>query len=119
MLKRYRTTEGKIFTFEVISLNTGRCKEYGGIALLYDKGFHFVDNYLGTPRGLVMAEDVTQSSIRLEALVSDKINEIFLEYQNAHNIESGDIAPLDQLKLMQIEESLVSLIKSIYEKEVK
>ena len=52
----------------------------------------------------------------LSALIHDKINEIFLAYQEANNIESGDIAPLEALELEEIEESLETLIKSIYER---
>ncbi len=49
----------------------------------------------------------------LKQLIHDKINEVFLEYQNANNIISGDIEPLDALQLEQIEESLCELIERV------
>jgi hypothetical protein len=49
----------------------------------------------------------------LKQLIHDKIDEIFLTYQQANNIISGDIEPLDALQLEQIEESLCKLIERV------
>lgn len=49
----------------------------------------------------------------LKKLVHDKINEVFLEYQKANNIISGDIKPYDAVLLDDIEESLVILIERV------
>ena len=49
----------------------------------------------------------------LSELIRDKIQEIFLVYQNENNIISGDIEPLDALRLEQIEESLCELIEKV------
>lgn len=49
----------------------------------------------------------------LKELVHDKIDEIFLTYQQANNIISGDIEPFDALQLEQIEESLCELIERV------
>lgn len=46
----------------------------------------------------------------LKELVHDKIDEIFLEMQNANNITDGGIYPLDVLRLEEIEEELTELI---------
>lgn len=51
----------------------------------------------------------------LESLIHEKINEIFLAYQEANNIQSGDITPLKALELEEIEEALANLIERIYE----
>ena len=49
----------------------------------------------------------------LKELISTKINEIFAEYQEANNIISGDIHPLDALHLDRIEDELKELIAKV------
>lgn len=49
----------------------------------------------------------------VEELVHDKIDEIFLELQDIHNITDGGIDPLDGLKLEEIEEALAELIERV------
>ena len=49
----------------------------------------------------------------LKQLIHDKVDEIFLELQNANNITDGGIYPLDALQLEQIEESLAELIERV------
>jgi hypothetical protein len=49
----------------------------------------------------------------LKQLVHDKINEVFLEYQKANNVTSGDIHPFDAFTLEQIEDSLEALIRKV------
>ncbi len=49
----------------------------------------------------------------LKQLIRTKIDEIFLEMQEANNITDGGIDPLDALKLEQIEESLAELIERV------
>jgi hypothetical protein len=49
----------------------------------------------------------------LRELISTKINEVFLEYQEANNIVSGDIDPWDAVRLDEIESSLAELIERI------
>ena len=55
----------------------------------------------------------------LKHLIHEKINEIFLEYQKANNITSGDIQPFDAMRLEHIEEALEELIVRVceYQKE--
>ena len=55
----------------------------------------------------------------IRQLIHDKIDEIFLEYQKANNIISGDIEPLDALQLEQIEESLCELIERVCAYQLK
>lgn len=49
----------------------------------------------------------------LKELVHNKINEIFLEYQEANNIIDGGIDPYDALQLEQIEETLCEFIEKV------
>ena len=49
----------------------------------------------------------------LRELIHNKINEIFLEYQKANHITSGDIEPLDDLQLDLIERGLEQLVKKV------
>ena len=49
----------------------------------------------------------------LNELIHDKINEVFLEYQKANHIISGDIDPLDAAQLEILEEKLGELIEKI------
>ena len=56
------------------------------------------------------------SDFDLRELIQNKINEIFLAYQEAHGIESGDLAPYEAFKVMEIEDSIETIIKYIYER---
>ena len=49
----------------------------------------------------------------LKQLIHDKINEVFLEYQNANNIISGDIHPEDVVELDNFEEALAEFIERV------
>jgi hypothetical protein len=49
----------------------------------------------------------------LKELIHEKVNEIFLAYQEANNVTSGDIYPLDAFTLEQIEDSLEALIRKV------
>lgn len=49
----------------------------------------------------------------LKELIHDKINEVFLEYQNANNIISGDIHPEDAVVLDNFEEALAEFIERV------
>ena len=51
----------------------------------------------------------------LKHLIHEKINEVFLEYQKANNITSGDIQPFDVMRLEHIEEALEELIVRVCE----
>ena len=51
----------------------------------------------------------------LKHLIHEKINEVFLEYQKANNITSGDIQPFDAARLEHIEEALEELIVRVCE----
>lgn len=51
--------------------------------------------------------------ITIRELVHDKINEVFLEYQKANNIISGDITPEDALILENFEEAFADHIERI------
>ena len=55
----------------------------------------------------------------LEQLIHDKINEVFLEYQEANNIISGDIEPFDVYYLDRLEEQLAQHIERICAKQPK
>lgn len=55
----------------------------------------------------------------LKELVHDKINEVFLEYQKANNIISGDIEPFDAILLDELEDQLCVVIKKICDKQPK
>ena len=58
----------------------------------------------------------------LKELIHEKINEVFLEYQQKHGITSGDIDPWDAQRLERIEDSLADLIEyvcSYQKKEIK
>ena len=49
----------------------------------------------------------------IKQLVHDKIDEIFLEVQNAEGITDGGIDPLDGLRLEELEDELVELISKV------
>lgn len=49
----------------------------------------------------------------LKQLIHEKINEVFLEMQNAEGITDGGIDPFDALQLEQIEESLAELVEKV------
>lgn len=55
----------------------------------------------------------------LKDLVHNKINEVFLEYQEANNIISGDIKPYDAVLLDDLEDSLAILIERVCERQPK
>jgi hypothetical protein len=49
----------------------------------------------------------------LKELVHEKINEIFLQLQDANNITDGGIYPMDALHLDQLEEQLANVIERV------
>ena len=53
----------------------------------------------------------------LQQLIHDKINEVFLEYQKANNIISGDIDPFDAQCLDSLEQRLEQVIEHICSKQ--
>ncbi len=53
----------------------------------------------------------------LKELIEEKVDQIFLAYQNANGITNGDIEPMDALKLDHIEEMLKSHIEYVCEKQ--
>jgi hypothetical protein len=55
----------------------------------------------------------------LDQLIHDKINEVFLEYQEANHIISGDIDPFDAIQLQEFEEILAVFIRRICAKQPK
>lgn len=55
----------------------------------------------------------------LKELIHNKINEVFLEYQEANNIISGDIDPFDAHYLDTLEEQLANRIERICAKQPK
>ena len=55
----------------------------------------------------------------IRELVHDKIDEVFLEYQKANNIISGDISPEDALILENFEEAFADHIERICSKQPK
>ncbi len=55
----------------------------------------------------------------LRELIHNKINEVFTEYQKANNIISGDIEPLDWVRLEIIQNNLVETIEAICAKQPK
>lgn len=55
----------------------------------------------------------------LKHLVHKKINEVFLAYQNANNIISGDIEPFDAEYLDRLEEELANHIERVCAKQPK
>ena len=48
-------------------------------------------------------------------LIDEKINEVFLEYQNENNIQYGDITPWDDLRLDTLKDNLAILIIEVCE----
>lgn len=56
----------------------------------------------------------------LKKLIHEKINEVFLEYQQANNITDGGIDPFDAERLEQIEIALAELIVRVskYQKKI-
>lgn len=56
---------------------------------------------------------------QLLKLIDEKVNEIFLTYQNAHNIIDGGIEPFDALHLDRLEEQLAEHIIHVCAKQPK
>lgn len=52
-------------------------------------------------------------------VLKDRIEDIFIDFQNAMEIKSGDITPLDAMELEKRERSLATMIADIlvYQKE--
>lgn len=52
-------------------------------------------------------------------VLKDRVEDIFIDFQNAMEIKSGDITPLDTLELEKRESSLAAMIADIlvYQKE--
>lgn len=48
--------------------------------------------------------------------IDEKMNEVFLAYQKANGIESGDISPEDAFSLDELQEQVADLIISVCEK---
>lgn len=61
--------------------------------------------------------DVIEVEFSLKELIEEKVDEIFLAYQNANDITNGDIEPMDALKLDDIEEMLKEHIKYVCTKQ--
>lgn len=61
--------------------------------------------------------DVVEVEFSLKDLIEEKVDEIFLAYQNAHDITNGDIEPMDALKLDHIEEMLKAHIEYVCAKQ--
>lgn len=53
----------------------------------------------------------------LKELISNKVNEAIYEYQQANNITSGDIDPIDALELEGAEDALCEIIEKICAKQ--
>lgn len=54
----------------------------------------------------------------LKELIQTKINEVFAEYQQANNIISGDIDPMDAMALEQATDKMSELIERICAKQL-
>ena len=61
--------------------------------------------------------DVIEVEFSLKDLIEEKVDEIFLAYQNANDITNGDIEPMDALKLDHIEEMLKAHIEYVCAKQ--
>lgn len=49
----------------------------------------------------------------LYSLVEERVNDIFLEYQTTNNIKSGDISPVQALRLGELQNALTDLIMNV------
>lgn len=49
----------------------------------------------------------------LYSLVEERINDIFLEYQTANDIKSGNISPMQALRLEELQNELADLIMNV------
>jgi hypothetical protein len=54
--------------------------------------------------------DVEDEEFNIHDFVHDKVNEMFAKYQRKHLISDGDIAPMEAVRLEEIETELASLI---------
>lgn len=61
--------------------------------------------------------DVVEVEFSLKDLIEEKVDEIFLAYQNANDITNGDIEPLDWARLKIIENDLEEMIRFICAKQ--
>jgi hypothetical protein len=63
------------------------------------------------------AKDVVEVEFSLKELIEEKVDEIFLAYQNAHEITNGDIEPLDWARLQIIQNDLAEHIEYVCAKQ--
>lgn len=61
--------------------------------------------------------DVIEVEFSLKDLIEEKVDEIFLAYQNAHEITNGDIEPLDWARLQIIQNNLAEHIEYVCAKQ--
>lgn len=62
-------------------------------------------------------KDVIEVEFSLKELIEEKVDEIFLAYQNAHEITNGDIEPLDWARLQIIQNKLAEHIEYVCAKQ--
>lgn len=55
---------------------------------------------------------------QLKELVDDKIDDVFVEYFDSMDIQSGDITPLQTIELDKLEDELVNFILQIAEQNM-
>lgn len=53
----------------------------------------------------------------IDTLLTEKVDEIFLAMQKRFNIEHGDVEPLDEIKLAEMELNLTMIIGRILRKQ--
>lgn len=61
--------------------------------------------------------NVVEVEFSLKDLIEEKVDEIFLAYQNAHDITNGDIEPLDWARLQIIQNDLAEHIEYVCAKQ--
>lgn len=62
-------------------------------------------------------KDVIEVEFSLKDLIEEKVDEIFLAYQNANDITNGDIEPLDWARLQIIQNKLAEHIEYVCAKQ--
>ena len=64
-------------------------------------------------------QQINGLKIDVLGVLKDRIEDIFIDFQNAMEIKSGDITPLDAMELEKRERSLATMIADIlvYQKE--
>ena len=78
---------------------------------------HYKTKVITTAKESLPIGDNEMDRETLYSLVEERVNDIFLEYQTANGIKSGDLSPMQSLQLDELQNTLTDLIMSVGSKK--